>query len=140
MFRNTGNFVLINQSVLKKLFYRIFLVVNILFAIALVLSYLAVHINPDTFALPALFGLAYPYLLFINLIFALIWIVALRFEALISVVVIAAGLTICQIISNSRNHRETKPGLSRFRAIMSGFSTILRPGRTVFRKRRYLSF
>ena len=93
MFRNTDNFVLVNQSILKKLFHRIFLVLNILFAIALVLSYLAVHINPDTFALPALFGLAYPYLLFVNLIFALIWIVALRFEALISIAVIAAGIT-----------------------------------------------
>jgi endonuclease/exonuclease/phosphatase family metal-dependent hydrolase len=93
LFRNTDNFVLVNQSILKKLFHRIFLALNILFAIALVLSYLAVHINPDTFALPALFGLAYPYLLFINLIFALIWIVALRFEALISIAVIAAGIT-----------------------------------------------
>jgi endonuclease/exonuclease/phosphatase family metal-dependent hydrolase len=78
---------------LKKLLYRIFLALNILFALALVLSYLAVHINPDNFAFPALFGLAYLYLLLINLFFAIIWIVALRFEALISVLVIAAGLT-----------------------------------------------
>lgn len=78
---------------MKKIFYRIFLGLNILFAFALVLSYLAVHINPDIFAFPALFGLAYPYLLIINIIFALIWIVALRLEALISIVVIAAGIT-----------------------------------------------
>ncbi len=78
---------------MKKLLYRIFLALNILFALALLLSYLAVHINPDNFAFPALFGLAYLYLLLINLFFAIIWIVALRFEALISVLVIAAGLT-----------------------------------------------
>jgi endonuclease/exonuclease/phosphatase family metal-dependent hydrolase len=78
---------------LRRLIYRIFLGANILFALALILSYLSVHINPDTFAFPALFGLAYPYLLFINIIFTIIWAVALKFEALISVVVIAAGVT-----------------------------------------------
>jgi endonuclease/exonuclease/phosphatase family metal-dependent hydrolase len=93
LFRNTDNFVLVKETSLKKLLYRIFLALNILFALALVLSYLAVHINPDNFAFPALFGLAYLYLLLINLFFAIIWIVALRFEALISVLVIAAGLT-----------------------------------------------
>ncbi len=45
------------------------------------------------FALPALFGLAYPYLLFINVLFVIIWAVALRWEAFLSVVVIAGGLT-----------------------------------------------
>ncbi len=62
-----------------------------MFALALILSYLSVNINPDTFAFPALFGLAYPYLLFINIIFAVAWAVLLKFEALISVIVIAAG-------------------------------------------------
>lgn len=90
---NTGKFALINQTTLKKLVSRIFLTVNILFAFALVFSYLAVSIDPDTFALPALFGLAYPYLLLVNIIFALIWVVALKIEALISIVVIAAGIT-----------------------------------------------
>jgi endonuclease/exonuclease/phosphatase family metal-dependent hydrolase len=90
---NSGKFALINQTALKKLVNRIFLTVNILFALALVVSYLAVSIDPGTFALPALFGLAYPYLLLINIIFALIWAVALKIEALISVVVIAAGFT-----------------------------------------------
>ncbi|MCX6261602.1 MAG: endonuclease/exonuclease/phosphatase family protein [Bacteroidia bacterium] len=78
---------------MRKFIYRTFLGVNILFAFALILSYLSVHINPDTIALLALFGLAYPYLLLINLIFAILWAVALKWEALISVVVIAAGFT-----------------------------------------------
>jgi len=78
---------------LKKLLYRAFLGVNILFALFLILSYLSVHINPDIIALPALFGLAYPYLLFVNIIFAIVWAVALRWEALVSVVIILAGFT-----------------------------------------------
>jgi endonuclease/exonuclease/phosphatase family metal-dependent hydrolase len=57
------------------------------------MSYLAVHINPEDFALPAFFGLAYPYLLLINIIIAIIWAMRLRFEALISVVIIAIGFT-----------------------------------------------
>lgn len=78
---------------MKKILYKIFLAVNILFAASLLISYLAVHINPDDFAIPALFGLAYPYLLLINIIIAVIWAVSLRYEALISVVVIAVGYT-----------------------------------------------
>jgi endonuclease/exonuclease/phosphatase family metal-dependent hydrolase len=56
------------------------------------MSYLAVHINPDVFAIPAFFGLAYPYLLLINIILIIIWAMRLKPEAFISVVVIALGL------------------------------------------------
>jgi endonuclease/exonuclease/phosphatase family metal-dependent hydrolase len=65
----------------------------VFFAFTLLVSYLAVLINPGDFALPAFFGLAYPYLLLINIILAIIWFALLRFEALISVLVIAAGFT-----------------------------------------------
>ena len=78
---------------MRKLIYKAFLTANILFAAALIFSYLSVHINPVRFALPALFGLAYPYLLLINIIFAVIWAIGLKYEALISVAVIAAGIT-----------------------------------------------
>lgn len=65
--------------------------VNALFAFSLLLSYLAVSIDPAVFVLPAYFGLAYPYLLLINIIIAIIWTALLKFEALISVIVIAIG-------------------------------------------------
>jgi endonuclease/exonuclease/phosphatase family metal-dependent hydrolase len=77
---------------LKKILYKAFLAVNILFALSLLISYLAVHISPVTLAAPAFFGLAYPYLLLINIIFVIIWAALLRFEAFISVLVIALGL------------------------------------------------
>lgn len=64
-----------------------------MFALALIFSYLSVHIDPDIFALPALFGLAYPYLLLVNILFAVIWTASLKLEAFISVMVIAAGFT-----------------------------------------------
>lgn len=78
---------------MKRIIHGILLVLNILFALALIFSYLSVHINPDVFALPALFGLAYPYLLFMNIVFMIIWAVLIRWEILISLVVIAAGFT-----------------------------------------------
>ena len=76
---------------MKKVLYKIFLGVNVFFAITLLISYLAVHISPDDFALPAFFGLAYPYLLLVNIIIIIIWIAMLRFEALISIIVISIG-------------------------------------------------
>jgi len=78
---------------LRKIIHRIFLVINGGFALALLISYLAVHINPDSFALPAFFGLAYPYLLLINIIIVIIWAVKLKYEAFISVAAIAMGIT-----------------------------------------------
>ncbi|TAL60974.1 MAG: hypothetical protein EPN88_15215 [Bacteroidetes bacterium] len=78
---------------MKKVLYKILLAVNAVFALTLLMSYLAIKINPGDFALPAFFGLAYPYLLLINIILVIIWAMLLRFEAFISVVVIALGFT-----------------------------------------------
>jgi endonuclease/exonuclease/phosphatase family metal-dependent hydrolase len=77
---------------LRKILHKVLLAVNILFAASLLISYLAVHVNPEDFVLPAFFGLAYPYLLLINIIIAVIWAVNLKLEALISIIVIAIGL------------------------------------------------
>jgi len=78
---------------LRKILHRTLLAINAFFAFALLVSYLAVVISPGDFALPAYFGLAYPYLLLINIILVILWAMLLRFEALISVVVIAIGFT-----------------------------------------------
>jgi endonuclease/exonuclease/phosphatase family metal-dependent hydrolase len=78
---------------LRKILFKILLAVNAVFALSLLLSYLAVVISPQDFALPAFFGLAYPYLLLVNIIFVIIWAMLLRFEALISLVIIAIGFT-----------------------------------------------
>jgi endonuclease/exonuclease/phosphatase family metal-dependent hydrolase len=61
--------------------------------LALLLSYMAAHVNPDNFALPAFFGLAYPYILLVNIIMVVTWMALLRLEALLSVFVIALGFT-----------------------------------------------
>lgn len=78
---------------MRKFIRKGLLGVNLLFAVSLLISYLSIHISPETIALPALFGLAYPYLLLINIIFAIAWAILLKYEALISVVAIALGIT-----------------------------------------------
>ena len=77
---------------MKRILYRLLLGFNLVLAITLLISYLAVHISPGDFSLPAYFGLAYPYLLLLNIIIVIIWIMLLRYEAFISVVVIAIGI------------------------------------------------
>lgn len=73
--------------------YKALLSANIFFVISLLISYLAVHINPADIVIPAFFGLAYPYFLLINIFFVVVWAMFLKFEALISVAVIALGFT-----------------------------------------------
>jgi endonuclease/exonuclease/phosphatase family metal-dependent hydrolase len=81
------------KSRIRIIIRRTFLGVNILFAAALLLSYLAVHVNPEDFTLPAFFGLAYPYILLCNVIIVITWAVNLKWEAFISVAVILLGIT-----------------------------------------------
>lgn len=76
---------------MKKILYKAVLAVNIFFAVTLLISYLAVIISPGDLALPAFFGLAYPYLLVINIIFVIVWTMLLRYEAVISLVIIILG-------------------------------------------------
>lgn len=78
---------------MRKLIKKIVLSLNIIVAGALLLSYMAVHISPVVFSLPAFFGLAYPYILLINAIFLIFWAVKLKLEVWISLVVILIGIT-----------------------------------------------
>jgi len=75
----------------KKFLKGLILILNVLVAAALLLSYLAPFLNPSTWFLPAIFGLAYPYLLILNLIFLLYWLIRLKREILISLVIILLG-------------------------------------------------
>ena len=59
---------------MKSILINIAILTNWLAVVALILAYLAVYIPPDRLWSLAFFGLAYPYLLVINLIFVFIWI------------------------------------------------------------------
>jgi len=75
----------------SKFTNRVILILNILAATALLIAYLAPLINPAKLALPALFGLAYPYFLLVNLVFLCIWLIRLKKEILLSLIVILLG-------------------------------------------------
>jgi len=75
----------------RKLTDRIILILNVLVALGLLLSYLAPLINPAKIFFPALFGLAYPYILMLNLLFICYWLIRLKKEIIISIIVILIG-------------------------------------------------
>ncbi len=76
---------------MKRLADRIILILNALAAAGLLLAYLAPFTNPAKIILPALFGLAYPILLMLNLLFLSYWLINLKKEILISLIVILLG-------------------------------------------------
>ncbi|MGE5425288.1 MAG: endonuclease/exonuclease/phosphatase family protein [Syntrophothermus sp.] len=69
----------------------IFLILNIIFVLCLLLSYLAPYISPEKFWPLAFFGLAYPLFLAINLLFILIWLILWKKYIFISLLAIVAG-------------------------------------------------
>jgi len=75
----------------NKIADKVLFILNILGAAALLLAYLAPLVNPAKMFFPALFGLAYPYLLLANLIFLLIWLIRLKKAVLLSLIVILLG-------------------------------------------------
>ena len=65
--------------------------VNILVAALLLLAYSAPYIDPSKILFPAFLGLAYPFLLLANLVFAFFWAIRFKKEILISLLVILLG-------------------------------------------------
>jgi endonuclease/exonuclease/phosphatase family metal-dependent hydrolase len=59
---------------LKKLSERLFFYLNGLFAFLMLLSVLAMYIQPDFWIIPSFLALTFPFLLFINLVFLVIYV------------------------------------------------------------------
>ena len=67
------------------------LILNLVFLLGLLLSYLSPYISPELFWLMAFIGLAYPLLLFSNLIFVGLWLVLRKRYFLISLLGVLIG-------------------------------------------------
>lgn len=52
---------------------RIILLLNLIVILALVISYLSVYVAPDKYWMPALFGMAYPFFIVVNICFMVFW-------------------------------------------------------------------
>lgn len=72
-------------------FSKLVLTGNVLAVIALLISYLASYINPDQFWIPAFFGLAYPVILCLNVLFIIYWLIRSPRYALLSAVTVLLG-------------------------------------------------
>ena len=70
---------------------RLILVLNILAGLSLLFAYAAYYISPAQFWIFAFFGLAYPFLLLLNVIFVMIWLIFWKRYIWISIIVILLG-------------------------------------------------
>ena len=93
-----------SDSGIKRFTRNVLLAVNIFVVLLLLTAYLSIYINPATIAFPALFGLAYPYIVAANLVMILIWILFRKWYALISIVMISAGFGYLHNFIRFTNH------------------------------------
>ena len=77
----------------KKLsiFNIILLIFNAVAVIALFMAYLANYLNPKIYFFAALCGLFYPYILFVNILFIVLWLFRVRKYCFISLIAILMG-------------------------------------------------
>lgn len=76
---------------MKNFLHKSLVIFSLIFSGSLLISYLAGHVNPDNFWLPAFWGLAYPYLLGINILFIIYWMLRRRWSFLIPLIAILIG-------------------------------------------------
>jgi endonuclease/exonuclease/phosphatase family metal-dependent hydrolase len=80
-----------NGIELKRLIRRIIGLTNLAVAIALVLSFLSPNVSPAKIWGPSFMGLAYPYILLLNVLFMIFWILMKKKEFIISFLAILLG-------------------------------------------------
>lgn len=76
---------------MRKTFIFLLFMLNIMAVAALLVSYLAVFIAPDKLWVPAIFGLAYPFILLANLLFVAFWIFVKPRNLFLSLIPILLG-------------------------------------------------
>jgi endonuclease/exonuclease/phosphatase family metal-dependent hydrolase len=86
---------------------RIAMLCNHFAVAALLISYLAPRVSPENFWFIAFFGLAYPFLVIINILFVLYWAIQVKKRGFYSLIVILCGWMILhrfvQISNSSKN-------------------------------------
>jgi endonuclease/exonuclease/phosphatase family metal-dependent hydrolase len=76
---------------LKQFLIYIILLLNLLAVIALGIASISVFLSPEKLWFVALFGMAYPYLLVVNMVFIVLWVIIKPWFTLFSIVIILAG-------------------------------------------------
>lgn len=76
---------------MKQFLVYTLLLFNLIAVFALGIASISVYLSPEKLWFVSLFGIAYPYLLVVNLVFVVLWILVKPWFTLISIVVILAG-------------------------------------------------
>lgn len=76
---------------MRTLAKNIILAINIIAVVALLGAYLSQYIAPDKWWAPSVLGLAYPYVLMMNLFFMMLWLIIKPRYALFSLITVAVG-------------------------------------------------
>jgi endonuclease/exonuclease/phosphatase family metal-dependent hydrolase len=79
--------------------------------LAIGIALISVYINPQNFWIPAIFGMTYPYLLIINLIFVIIWIFVKPKFLIFSLLIIIAGYQLFVNIIQFSGEKTEKKGI-----------------------------
>ncbi|OUS00059.1 endonuclease [Flavobacteriales bacterium 33_180_T64] len=74
-----------------KGFEKLVFIINSLMAFALLLSYLLPYLEPKKFAFLSVLSLAVPFLILINILFVVYWLLKVKKQLLVSLVVLAIG-------------------------------------------------
>lgn len=96
---------------MKHFFVYTLLFLNIVAVFAIGLASLSVFISPAEFWIPALFGMAYPYLLLVNIIFMVLWIVIKPKFALFSFLIILSEFNLIGNYFQLSGNKTTEKGV-----------------------------
>ena len=94
---------------MKRLFLRILLIINLITALFLIISSLSVYISPEDIWIFAFIGLAYPFILLVNLAFIVFWLFVKKKYSLLSVFVIILSWNQLQKFVQINLHRQPVP-------------------------------
>lgn len=78
----------------KNVIKKFFLILNFLAVLLLLFTYLAPVVNPEHFVLPSYLGLLFLYIVALNLVFVVGWIMASKWYFVISLLAILAGYNV----------------------------------------------
>jgi endonuclease/exonuclease/phosphatase family metal-dependent hydrolase len=98
-----------------SIFTKVLAVLNILAILALLMAYAAPHIHPARSVIPALFGLAYPYIAVLNVIFIIFFLVIRKYFFIGSLLALAIGWTHIGNHLQFRNRRQITDSIAGFK-------------------------
>ncbi len=96
---------------LRKLINNILLSFNLVAALALLGSYTAQYFPPDSWWAPSILGLIFPYLLAVNLLFVVVWLIIKLKFTLLSIVVLFAGWNLIERFYQFGGKETDEPGI-----------------------------